>query len=104
MLVRGRRLPALDRFLLQHVASRRGGEGVGHEHDHLPLAMRTQALLARVLVFDFKDMPVRALNLDSHVGRPPQSLRNYGRLPTPGREPPPRATATDRLAALPFCL
>src|SRR3954470_23416707 len=37
--------------------------------------MRTKALLARVLIFDLEEMPVGTFDLNSHLGRPPETLR-----------------------------
>lgn len=49
-----------------------GREGVGNLYNDLPRAMRAEALLASVFVFDFESVPIRALDADAH-GR---SLRN----------------------------
>lgn len=64
-----RSLPALDRFTLQCFAGFAHGERIGNLHDHLALAMRAQAFLPGVLVFDFEDVSVGTFNLNSH-GRP----------------------------------
>src|SRR5690606_26148579 len=53
-------------------------KGIGHEYDNLALAMRAEAPFAGVLVFDFKYMPVGALNLDAHIRKPPACALETG--------------------------
>ena len=62
-------LPALDRLALQNVARLRRGERIGNLDKHLAFAMRAEALLASVLIFDFKDVSVGTFDANSH-GRP----------------------------------
>jgi hypothetical protein len=59
-------LAALDGFALKDTA-RVGGERVRNVDDHLTFAMWAKALLASVLVFNFKDVPVRTFNANTHV-------------------------------------
>lgn len=72
------RLAALNRFALQHIAGV-GGECVRNVDDHLPLAMRAEALLASVFVFDLKDVPIRAFDANSHVRPASEPLRRKDR-------------------------
>ena len=60
-------VPPGDGFALQDFAGGGGREGVWHLHDDLPFAMRAEALLTGVLVFDFEDVSVRTLDLNTHV-------------------------------------
>ena len=59
------RLPLTRRLLLKILILFERRQRIRHLDDDLPLAMRAQALLAGVLVFDFEFMPVRADDLDS---------------------------------------
>ena len=65
MVVRG--LPSRDRFALEHVACRRRRKGIWHLDNYLAFAMRAQALLASIFIFDFERMPVGTFDLNSHV-------------------------------------
>ena len=56
-----------DRVFLQLVGLVEQRERIGHDDDHLALAMRAEALLAGVLVFDFEGVPVGAMDLNSHA-------------------------------------
>ena len=62
-------LTALDRLALQDVARLAGGERIGNLDKHLAFAMRAEAFLACVLIFDFEDVSVGTFDANSH-GRP----------------------------------
>lgn len=56
-----------DGVLLQLVGFVEQRERVGDDDNHLAFAMRAEAFLAGVLVFDFELMPVGAFDLNSHA-------------------------------------
>jgi hypothetical protein len=61
-----RRLPTFNRLALQNLCRLCRGERIGNLDEHLAFAMRAEALLASVLIFDFEYVSVGTFDLNSH--------------------------------------
>ena len=59
-------LPPLDGLALQDIARLGSRQRIGNLDKHLAFAMRAEALLASVLIFDFEDVSVGTFDLNSH--------------------------------------
>ena len=62
----------------------RCGERIGNEDNHLAFAMRAKALLAGVLVFDFKDVSVGTFDANSHVRPASRTTEDLEKKRSPG--------------------
>ncbi len=76
----GSTLPPLDRFPLENVARRIGGQRIGNLDHYLAFTMGTQSLLASVLIFDLEGVSVGTLALNSHVRPASRTAEGHEKL------------------------